>query len=229
MNVSRRLAAVLFDMDGVLVDSEPLWLDVERTIMHGLGARWSRADQQRCVGGPLRRTAEYMLTSAGLAAHSMTGVAALEQALIDGMADRLTAAAPLRPGAARLLAELAAADMPTALVTSSYRNLADLVLGHLGHDAVSVSVAGDEVRRRKPHPEPYLTAASLLDVDPRDCVVLEDSQPGLAAAAAAGCRCVGVPDTVSIGTAPGLVVIDSLTDIDLPWLYSLAQRLPGAG
>ncbi len=210
------LAAVLFDMDGLLVDSEPLWYEVEAEIAEALGGRWHPADQAACVGGPLRATASRILAKA-------TGPATVgdvETRLIDGMAARLAVGVPLRPGAGDLLAGLAQHRIPTALVSSSERRLMDIALAGLTQHIFDASVAGDEVHRRKPDPEAYLRAAALLGVDPTDCVALEDSATGVAAAEAAGCRCVVVPDLVPVAATPTRPVLSSLADIDVAALMA---------
>lgn len=219
------LGAVLFDMDGLLVDSEPLWYDVEVEIVRRHGGTWAPADQHACLGGPLQRTAAVM---AGRVP-SPVSPADVETELTEGMALRLGRGVPLKPGAGELLAALAAAGVPCGLVSSSYRRLVDLVLRDLRPGTFAVSVAGDEVTHRKPHPEPYLTAAARLGVPASRCVVLEDSLTGLLAGEAAGCACVGVPDIAPIPATSTRPVITSLADIELDWLSALPDRLAATG
>lgn len=219
------LAAVLFDMDGLLVDSEPLWYDVEFDIAAALGGQWRPADQAACVGGPLRATASRILARATVPAP----VDEVEIALIDGMAARLVHGVPLRPGAADLLAGLRKHRVRTALVSSSERQLMDIALAGLPEHTFDASVAGDEVRSRKPDPEAYLRAAAELGVDPADCIALEDSVTGADAAEAAGCLCVVVPDLVAVTATATRPVFASLADIDLAGLLAIRQRLRPAG
>jgi len=127
----------------------------------------------------------------------------------------------VRSGARGLLAEVAAAGLPRALVTSSQRAFAEAVLSATGM-AFPVTVCGEDVTATKPDPEPYLLAVKLLDVDPAGCVVLEDSPNGVASATAAGCRVVAVPSLVSIPPAPGRLVVPSLRDVSLAALRGLA-------
>lgn len=214
-------AAVLFDMDGLLVDSEPLWYEVEQAVMARLGGRWGPEHQAACVGGPLRRTAAYLVRLAG----SAEDPADVERELVDRMADRLAGGVPLRPGAADLLRGLAAAGIPCALVSSSFRRLVDSVLVGLPGGWFGVSVAGDEVTHPKPDPEPYRRAARLLGVEPARCVALEDSLTGVTSAEAAGCLCVAVPDLVPVPAALRRPVLGSLTEIDAGWLLGLPDRL----
>jgi HAD superfamily hydrolase (TIGR01509 family) len=127
----------------------------------------------------------------------------------------------LRPGALELLQALRAAGVPCALVSASYRVMIDAVLSHLGPDLFDVVVAGDEVRNGKPHPEPYLTAAQELAVDPADCVVIEDSPGGTASGTAAGAFVVAVPQWVTIPEAPRRLVLESLAGVTPETLQEL--------
>ncbi|NUU25422.1 MAG: HAD family hydrolase, partial [Streptomycetaceae bacterium] len=119
---------------------------------------------------------------------------------------------------------LDAAGVPLALVTASYRAIVDAVLPSLGAHHFSVTVAGDEVERSKPHPDPYLAAATGLGVDPARCIVLEDSPTGVAAGEAAGCVVIAIPSMTDIPAGPRRTVIPSLDGIDLPFLHRLVHR-----
>ncbi|MEU8804568.1 HAD family phosphatase [Spirillospora sp. NPDC048819] len=209
--------AVLFDMDGLLIDSERVWLEVESEVMAWLGGEWSPAHQERLVGGSLDVAVRYMLELTG--ADADPGEVGLR--MLDGMAERLGACVPMMPGAKDLLAEVREAGVPAALVSSSHRRLIEPVLDAIGREHFALSVAGDEVSRTKPDPEPYLTAASRLGADPARCVVLEDSPNGVAAGEAAGCVTVAVPGVLPIPPAPGRVVVASLREVSLATLRSL--------
>jgi HAD superfamily hydrolase (TIGR01509 family) len=211
------LQAVLFDMDGLLVDSERLWYETEAEVMAGLGARWGPEHQESLVGGSIDRTVAYMLALTG----PVETPGEVSRRLLDGMAERLRANVPMMPGAKELLDEVREAGVPSALVSSTHRNLMEYALDGIGRDRLTTTVAGDEVAHTKPHPEPYLTAARLLDADPRQCVALEDSPNGTASATAAGCHVVAVPSVVPIADAPGRTVVTSLLDVDLARLRSL--------
>jgi HAD superfamily hydrolase (TIGR01509 family) len=219
------LQAVLFDMDGLLVDSEPLWFEVESEVMARLGGQWDEADQQALLGGSLPRTVSYLLARAARPASEQD----VGRWLVDGMT-ALLAARSLRvlPGVRELFAEVAAAGISRALVTSSERQIMTAVLGQLGLDFDATVCAGD-VCRGKPDPEPYLRAARLLAADPRQCVVLEDSPNGVAAAEAARCPVVAVPSLVPIAPRPGRVVVSSLCEVDLPMLRAIAAAPPPSG
>lgn len=219
------LQAVLFDMDGLLVDTEPLWFEVESSVMTRLGGRWTAADQRALIGGSLPRTVSYLIDRA-----SGPGASASEAEVADwlvgGMADLLRSrdVTPL-PGAVELIRAVRAAGLPHALVTSSEPVIVDAVLGALAQPGIAfdVIVSGADVRNPKPHPEPYQQAARLLGADPRCCVALEDSPNGVASAEAAGCVTVAVPGLAPIAEQPGRMIVRSLADIDLATLRALVR------
>jgi HAD superfamily hydrolase (TIGR01509 family) len=211
------LGGVLFDMDGLLVDSEPFWFEVERAVMDRLDGTWSEADQQALIGGSLPRTVTYLLARAGRPASRQD----VGRWLVQGMTSMLASRPlPMRPGAAELLAEVRASGIGHALVTSSERPIMDAVLHQLGI-GFTATVCADDVRHGKPGPEPYLLAAALVGASPRYCVALEDSPNGVASAEAAGCALVAVPSLVPIPARPGRVVARSLAEVDLAMLRKL--------
>ncbi|HUZ53774.1 MAG TPA: HAD family phosphatase [Streptosporangiaceae bacterium] len=223
-----QLHAVLFDMDGLLVDSEPLWFEVEHSVMSRLGGEWTEDDQRALVGGSLHRSVGYLLSRASRPA-SHDQVAGW---LIGGMAELLAEReVAVMPGAIDLLAEVRAAGIPRALVTSSERVIMEAVLASLArHDiAFNVTVCGADVVNPKPHPEPYLRAAALIGADPRFCVALEDSPSGVASAEAAGCATVVVPSLMPIAGQPGRLVACSLAEVDLAQLHGLVGGVDGVG
>jgi HAD superfamily hydrolase (TIGR01509 family) len=201
--------AVLFDMDGLLIDSEPLWLEAETAVMARLGADWTTADQAQLLGGSLVRTVRYLLGKATRPASPAQVAEWLMTRVTELIGDR---GVPLRPGARELLAEVAAAGLPHALVTSSERGFMEAVLARTGL-RFDVLVCADDVTMTKPDPEPYLLAAKLLGADPARCVALEDSPNGVASAQAAGCRVIAVPSLIPIEPAPGRTVVRSLADL----------------
>jgi HAD superfamily hydrolase (TIGR01509 family) len=202
-------AAVLFDMDGLLIDSEPLWLRAETAVMARLGAGWTEADQEALLGGSLVRTVRYLL---GKATRPQPPEVVASWLMSD-IEDRVRRdGVPLRPGARALLAAVAEAGLPRALVTSSERGFMDEVLASTGL-RFDVTVCSDDVSATKPDPEPYLLAAKLLAADPAQCAALEDSPNGVASAQAAGCRVFAVPSLLPIPPAPGRTVVRSLLDL----------------
>ncbi len=200
--------AVLFDMDGLLIDSEPLWLEAETAAMARLGAQWTEADQRQLLGGSLDRSVRYMLAKAARPVPPDT----LATWLMADIIARVRRDVPLRPGARELLASVAQAGLPRALVTSSERTFMDAVLASTGL-SFDVLVCADDVAATKPDPEAYLLAAKLIGVPPADCFALEDSPNGVASAEAAGCRVIAVPSVVPIGPSPGRTVARSLLDL----------------
>lgn len=208
---TRLPAAVLFDMDGTLVDSESLWLEAETLTMAAMGATWTAEDQAYSLGGPLERVIAYMVRKAG----GRHDAAEVSDTLLTHI-ERLMSSQPLawRPGAAALLDSVREAGVPRALVSASFRSLLDAVHGavlhEMGSDVFDVTVAGDEVPDGKPHPAPYLIAAERLGVGPARCVVVEDSPTGVASGLAAGMLVVAVPHLVEIAAADRLVVVDTL-------------------
>ena len=207
------LAAVLWDMDGLLVDSEPLWTVAEVELAAQLGGEWSDQLKADIAGTRLDVAVPRILEHYGCAA-TPEAVAESSTWLLGRMVELFTDAVDVRPGVLDLLAELADAGVPQALVSSSYRVLVDSVLGH-GFGAFATTLAGDEVVHGKPHPEPYLTAAARLGVSPDRCVVLEDSVAGVLSGQAAGCAVVAVPSVpgVSFVAGPRLAVRSSLVGL----------------
>jgi HAD superfamily hydrolase (TIGR01509 family) len=214
------LQAVFLDMDGTLVDSEGFWWDAEVEVFKDLGHVLDEAWRDVVVGGPMTRSAGFLIEVTG----ADIDVAELTVLLNEKFEERIGSGVPLMPGAARLLTELAAHEVPTALVSASHRRIIDQVLVSLGPENFGLSIAGDEVTRTKPHPDPYLLAASGLGVDPTRCVVVEDTATGVASAEAAGCRVVAVPSVAPIAAAPGRTVVRSLEEVDLVFLRGLLTR-----
>jgi HAD superfamily hydrolase (TIGR01509 family) len=215
------LQAVLFDMDGLLVDSEPLWFETECAVMARMGGTWTRADQRRLIGGSLAHSVGYMRARA--ASPAPPGVVA--RWMVDGMVALIRArGVPLKPGAGALLAETAAAGIPTALVTSAEPAVMAAVLEVTGM-SFAATVCGSDVTRAKPHPEPYLRAAQRLGAQPSRCVALDDSPTGVASAEGAGCVVIAVP-SVPLPPRPGRMVVPSLTGLNLAVLQEMltAQR-----
>jgi len=204
-------AAVLWDMDGTLIDTEPFWIGAETELVEAHGGVWTHEDGLSLVGNP-------MLVSAGKLQER--GVDLSLEDIVDFLnrrvAEGVAAGIPWQPGAEQVLADLHDAGVPMALVTSSFRMLAEPFAAAAGR--FDVVVSGDEVARAKPDPEPYLTAARLLGVDVADCVAVEDSRAGIASALASGARAVAIEVMQPVAAQPGLTRIASLTDLTLPTL-----------
>ena len=220
---STGLQAVLLDMDGTLVDTEDFWWQAEYSLLAEFGYLLDQTDREVVVGGPMRRVMDYLIAVSGI---DLTA----EQlgALIDArFLDLISQGVPLRPGAGALLAELAAEGIPTVLVTAAQRRIVDRVLLTLGGHHFAFTVAGDEVERTKPHPDPYLLAAARLGVEPGRCVVVEDSLTGVSSGEAAGCRVLAVPSVAPIGPAPGRTVLESLEGVGVALLRTLIPVADG--
>ncbi|WP_031075424.1 HAD family hydrolase [Streptomyces sp. NRRL S-118] len=214
------LQAVFLDMDGTLVDTEGFWWDAEVEVFAELGHRLDESWRDVVVGGPMTRSAGFLIEATG-ADITLTELTVL---LNDRFERRIDRGVPMMPGAERLLAELAAHDVPTALVSASHRRIIDRVVRSLGPERFTLTVAGDEVQRTKPHPDPYLLAARGVGAEPARCAVVEDTATGVAAAEAAGCRVVAVPSVAPIAPADGRVVVRSLEEVDLRFLRTLITR-----
>jgi HAD superfamily hydrolase (TIGR01509 family) len=203
-------AAALFDMDGLLIDTEPIWFGVESDIMTEHGGTWTSADHAVLVGTAMPVSSAFISERIG----GRLSPDEVASELLDRMTVRLRDAV-FQPGARRLLDELHAAGIPTALVSSSAGVLVTAALQALAPLRFDAVVAGDTVERHKPHPEPYLRAADLLGVDPADCVAFEDSPVGAESALAAGCAVVAVPSVTAISASGRLLVVDSLDAVHL--------------
>jgi HAD superfamily hydrolase (TIGR01509 family) len=215
------LQAVLFDMDGLLIDSEPLWFQAEAEVMAKLGGTWAEGDQKALLGGSLDRSVSYLLKRAERPVPPDTVAAWLLGGITARVRDH---GVSVMPGARELVAEVAAAGVPYALVTSSQRCFVDAVLRRTGL-RFPVIVCAEDVSSRKPDPDPYLAAARRLGAEPARCVALEDSATGVASAEAAGCRVVAVPSLAPIEPRPGRAVARSLLGIDLAWLRALCEQV----
>ena len=205
-------------MDGLLVDTEPLWFETEADVMARLGAPWTEQDQEQLLGGSMDNTVGYLLARAA----RPVPPADVARWMTEGMLRRAAEGrVVVRPGARELLNEVAATGIPYALVTGSQRPFTEAVLASTGF-RFPVTVTGDDVARTKPDPEPYLLAAKLLDADPEQCVALEDSPSGVASATGAGCLVVAVPTLLPIPAAPRRLVARSLSEVKLATLRALA-------
>lgn len=223
----RRPAAVLFDMDGTLVDSEKLWTIAITELAERYGGQVSLAARRAMVGSSMAHSMEILHTDLNQPWRDPAeGAAWLNRRVAELFVEGL----PWRPGALALLRSVRAARIPTALVTSTVRELVEVALDTLGRDSFDVVVCGDEVTATKPDPAPYLTAARLLDVPVWRCVAIEDSPAGVASALAAGTAVLAVPHEVPIDVTDGVHLRDSLVGVDLALLAKLtAARASSPG
>ncbi|GAA1584603.1 HAD family phosphatase [Kribbella hippodromi] len=214
------LQAVLWDMDGTLVDSEKVWAEVQIELLGSLGAEWTLEDCMTLIGSDLRDAVQVWM------ARIPAGVIGADE-LADRMFSEVVVAlrreVAFQPGALELLQALRKEEVPCALVSASYRTMIDAVLGHLPPNPFDVIVAGDEVTLGKPNPEPYLTGAAKLGVDPANCIVIEDSVTGTEAGTAAGMFVVAVPQFVTIEEAPRRLVVKSLEPLTPESLRALLR------
>ncbi len=210
-------AAVLFDLDGTLIDTEPSWMAQESALVESFGGVWTHEQAVACIGNPLSVSAARLRDEGSVD----LPIEEIIDRLLGGVVRAVRDEMPWQPGGLELLAELAALGVPCALVTMSYRPLADAVLDVLPRGTFAAVVTGDEVTHGKPHPEPYLTAAGLLGVDPSRCVVIEDSPAGIGSGLAAGCAVVAVPHLAALPELAGVTVVDSLEVLDSQRLGAL--------
>jgi HAD superfamily hydrolase (TIGR01509 family) len=209
--------AVFFDMDGLMVDSEPEWLLSEIEVTKPFGYAWLETDQIACLGGPLSKVGQYMFDKCG----QEQSPEFFTQTLIDTQVARMRGNTPTMPGAVKLVRELQSHGVKTALVSASPRNIVDAVLDNLGHDLFPFSISSDDVLKTKPDPEAYLKAADMSGTNISNCLVFEDSITGMSAAIASGAYLIAVPHLVPIEESPRVRVIRSLEQLSFSKLTDL--------
>jgi HAD superfamily hydrolase (TIGR01509 family) len=222
-------AAVLFDMDGTLVETEEHWGEALFDLARRHGGELSPAGRAATVGTSMATSMRILYADLGLTADE-----GRQRADATWVQDRvgalLAGGVHWRPGARELLVDVRAAGLPTALVTTTPRKLTDLVLTSIarafdGTVPFDVTVCGDEVPARKPDPAPYRQAAAALGVDVRRCVVVEDSVVGVTSGLAAGAAVLGVPAMQAIDPAPGLVLRSTLAGLGAADLGGLLAEI----
>lgn len=214
--------AILWDLDGTLLDSEKLWDIPLFELAEKHGGTLSAPTRAAMVGTNVKRTLDLLYTEVGLEPtpeRMADGAAWIDRRMVEVF----RASLPWRPGARQALATVRAAGFPMALVTSTERQLTEIALDTIGRDLFDVTVCGDEVDGlTKPHPQPYLRAAALLGVSPNRCVAIEDSPTGAESARRAGCPVLVVPCEVAVEPAPGRTFRDSLVGLTVADLTDLA-------
>jgi len=210
-------AAVLWDMDGTLVDSEEYWLASEQSLAQEFNGSWDVQDGLGLIGMSLYDSTKVMKAKMGLELEPEEII----ERLTDDVVAQLAVSIPWRPGAQELLRELKKRGVKTALVTMSMKRMAESVANQIPFKAFDVIVAGDMVLKGKPDPEPYLLAAQLLGVAPEDCVAFEDSHTGLTSAEAAGTKAIGITNIVPLPELPGRIIWPTLEGVRLRDLRKL--------
>ena len=216
--------AVLFDMDGTLVETEEFWGEAMFELAARLGGRMSDEARARTIGSSMRHSMQVLHADLGLV-RTEEQLRADARWVEDRTAELMAGGIAWQPGARELLVAVRAAGLATALVTTTPRRLAEIVLrsirDDLGCDPFDLTVCGDEVPARKPDPAPYLQAIAALGVDPDECVVVEDSAAGIASGLAAGVAVLGVPAMQAVEPAPGLTLRDGLVGVDVATLAEI--------
>ena len=215
--------AILFDMDGLFIDSEPDWHAAETEMMRSYGYNWQPSDQLQCLGGPLSRVTEYMSNCL----NGKVEPEVLAKVIIDEMQRRLGSATSYMPGSIEFSKMIWQAQIPQALVSASPRTLVDAVISNLSQNYFKETVAAGDIARTKPFPDPYLHAAKLLGVDISNCLIFEDSQTGITAATASGAFVVAIPHFIEVAESERLKRKDSflgLTLQDLDKWWEINQR-----
>lgn len=211
------LTAVLFDMDGTLIDSEKLWTLALLEVAEELGGALSPETRAAMVGTDLVNSVHLLMTDLGISGDP----AVVQRLLVAATARQFDRDMEWRPGAQQLLAAVREADLRTALVTSTHRNLTSVALETIGRDNFDIIVCGDDVAHTKPNPEPYLRALHDLGVDRSVSVAIEDSPAGSTSAAAAGLATLVVPLEVPVDPAPLLTIRHSLVGVTVADLRGL--------
>jgi HAD superfamily hydrolase (TIGR01509 family) len=213
----KRPFAVLFDMDGTLIDSEPYWIQSEQQLAKEHNGVWSTQDGIDVVGLSLDKSSQLFKERTNVSLEPEEIVARLTS----DVQSRLALSIPWRPGAKELLQDLRNHGVKTALVTMSLHRMAKQVVDAIEFDAFDLIVAGDDVRHGKPHPEAYLKAAEQLGFEPSRCIAFEDSVSGLTSAEAAGTYAIGIPHIGGIPEKPGRILWESLEGVTYKKLRKL--------
>jgi HAD superfamily hydrolase (TIGR01509 family) len=215
---------VFFDMDGLMVDSEPQWLISETQLTGEYGYAWTSQDQVACLGGPLTRVGEYMYEKCKRAQSPEF----FTKKIIEIQSQRMQEHTPLMPGALELVRDLQENGVKTGLVSASPRIIVDAVLDQIGRDLFPFSITSDDVVNTKPHPDAYIKAASISDSDISNCLIFEDSLTGVQAAVNSGAWLIAVPHLVVVEESARVRSITSLRQLDFFKLTELKKDFSSA-
>lgn len=209
--------AVLFDMDGTIIDSEPYWMASEQALAAEHNGTWTANDGLDIIGMDLDESSKVIKERANIPLEPEE----IKNRLTNDVQSKLAKVVPWRPGAQELLLELRKRNVKTALVTMALHRMAQQVVDAIPFDAFDVIVAGDDVTRGKPHPEAYEKAAALLGFETNKCIAFEDSITGLTSAEAAGTYAIGIPNIIEIPQKPGRIIWPTLEGVTFKQLRKL--------
>lgn len=209
--------AVLFDMDGTIIDSEPYWMASEQALAAEHNGTWTANDGLDIIGMDLDESSKVIKERANIPLEPEE----IKNRLTNDVQSKLAKVVPWRPGAQELLLELRKRNVKTALVTMALHRMAQQVVDAIPFDAFDVIVAGDDVTRGKPHPEAYHKAAALLGFETSKCIAFEDSITGLTSAEAAGTYAIGIPNIIEIPQKPGRIIWPTLEGVTFKQLRKL--------
>ncbi|MGP6173185.1 HAD family hydrolase [Corynebacterium sp. A21] len=203
------LKAIFWDMDGTMVDSEPLWGEATFELSEALGRRLTPQLRESTVGGSFPNTLSVCALHAGVELHE-EDYPRYRRKMFDRMAELFSDNLTPNPGVRELLGELKRQEIPMLVTTNTERELADSCIDAVGRHFFCDSVTGDEVPAPKPAPDMYLEAARRVGADPAHCLVFEDSFAGMSGAIAAGCKVIGLPEDPRGPVPEGVTLLRSL-------------------
>ena len=216
--------AVLWDMDGTLIDSEPLWIEQERLLMRSFDVHWTEEDAIHCLGGPMPRVENYMRSKLSQEIVASLTDSQLTNTLLRRMEERFKKGIEFAGGSELLLNEIHSSGVPQALVSASSRALVDSALSAIGEHFFHITVSNDDVANPKPNPEGYLKAAEHIGVEISRCLIIEDSVTGVNAGIAAGAFVLGIPHVSKLPSAPKVKHHNTLSGLQMkaiPELFGL--------
>ena len=212
------LNAIFLDHDGTLVDTEPYWLEAERLLPQRFGVDWGEEDSLAFVGEPMPVLAKQLQAA---------GVPLTVDEIIDDLVGQVVVmmderGIPWLPGVPELIEDIAANNIPCAVVSNAWRSVVEKTTSQLPEGVVRFILTGDEMLYAKPNPWPYQHAAEMLGVSPKGQVAIEDSLAGTESAEAAGMNVLVVPGVAPVPDAPGRSRTDSLENVNVETLRAIA-------